>query len=221
MLSLISDFVFYMLFSSLEYFGLFLLTFSVFSLRFEYYWKEIIWLTLGFTLFSYLLVISNLYTYIPIPLIIVAVLTVICKGILGKKYTYCLVIATGSVVLYGFLQAALINLAVYNDVLTYSDTLNAFGMAAYMFQSLCAIISTTIALYIRHYYCGFGFSFYKSSNNRFVFASVFLLVSSSIIYLISLNNQTAIVFIISVVALIVSSVIIIYFCKKQDETEYS
>lgn len=216
------NFVGYMIFSGFEYLALFFLIFSFFNLSLNHYIKEITFSVLTITLVSYLLVILNVYQYVPLPLIIVPVLIVIMVKVFKMKVAYSTVTIAGSVVFYGILQVGIAYLSTNAGFIEASQINEAFGVKTYTMQTLCASVASVIGWYIKYSNSGFGFSFRskKKDYKNFVVASVTLIVVSSFAWLSFYLSELTSLVLLSIIVFILSSVIFFYLSYKRDQVEF-
>lgn len=215
------NFLTYMLFSGMEYVALLVLIFSVFSIRLGYYWKEIIVISISTTLLSYLLVIFNIYTYVPIPLLLSIVLSITFKRLFSVRYTYALVISISGLVLYGLIQGLILKLSIWYGILSPDALSDPFAIKSYIFQTAFALLTSSIAIYTILTRGGFGFSFRKKTNRVFIILLCCLFAMSLLTYSAFTITETTSILTISVVALVVSGIITLILSHKQDQIEYS
>jgi|GEM_PF-6500948 len=209
----------YMFFSSLEYLAFILLVFSVFTFRPERYMLIITLLTILTTILSYFMTITDLYKIIPIPIIVAPILAFVLNRIFHDKYTYCLVATIGGLVIYGLIQGIVIKLA--NSVNLPIDINDPYGLTTYFIQSICAVIGISVSVYTCFTHSGFGFSFYRLSNRRFVLLSVCMLLICSIAYVTSVNVHSSTTFMTAICAMIIGTLIIMFLSYQQDQIEFS
>lgn len=215
------NFLSYMIFSGLEYLALLLLMFSVFSVRLNYYKREIIIVSTSATLISYLLIIFNIYKYAPIPLILAIVLSFVFRHLFSVRYTYALIVSLGGLLLYGLLQGAIVKLSVIYGILSPDAINNPFAIKSYILQAACSLLVSTISIYTILTRGGFGFTFRKKTNRLFVISLCCLFALSLLTYSAFTFTETTGILTISVVALIVSGVSVLVLSRKQDNIEYS
>lgn len=211
----------YMCFSSMEYLALVVLMFSVFSFRFSQYRLLILSLTLGSTLLSYILTITKLYMIIPTPIILIPLIAWLLSRLFNDKYSYCIVATIGSSVIYGLIQITVIKLFISAGFITYADTSNPYGFHTYTIQATCGFIGGVIALYIRSTHSGFGFSFYKTINRKFIIVSIFSIIVCAISYSLTIHTNWSTAFVLTLLAMIMAAVYLVVLSHQQDKLEFS
>ncbi|MFD0587712.1 hypothetical protein ACFQZE_06835 [Paenibacillus sp. GCM10027627] len=221
------NFTGYMIFSSLEYFSIFFLIFSFFRLYPENYKKEIAYLTFGSTFFSYILVLLKIHNYIPLPLLIMPVVIYILKKILDRKLRYAIISTVSGFIFFLSVQFIVISISIFFDISTTKTIHEPFILSSYFHQLIGSIITICIALFIKIFNGGYGFTFKKklsSSKSR-----LFLIVTLTLGLLSIINFTTFLLTesssisgtILIATASLISVLIITYFSNKMDNIEYS
>jgi hypothetical protein len=216
------NFLNYMLFSSIEYFGIFFLMLSVYRLNIVNYKKEIFFIVFLFTLSSYYLTIYGIYKIVPIPVIFLPFFTAIFVIIFKRKFWHSVIITIAGTVFYGALQTGIISLGIFLKVTNINDLDITFAVKTYVSQTISAVSAATIGCYIRIIKGGFGFSFRtkRTKNKTFIFVTIasIMIISTSLYLFYAVKNE--IFFSISVLAFFSTSIAIAYFSFKTDKVEF-
>lgn len=221
MITYVTDFLGYMIFSSLEYFAIYFLICSLFSLYPYQYKKELVILTGSTTLISYLLVVSQIYNVIPAPFISIPTIWLLLKLTLKQRWTFTFVISTIGFILSGLIQTAIIGIFMNLDYINSSNLADSFTHKTYFLQTINAITICAIALVIGLTKSGFGFSFRKGSSRGFIFISIVLLCAVGLSFdALYLHKNSNAVFLLFGGVILASSLILYYFSYKRDNFEY-
>lgn len=209
------NFVLYNIFSGLEFLSVFLLAFSMFNVDYKYYIKETMIATVSLTLFSYLLVITNTYKIIPMPLFITGFIFLIIKFLFKRKTKYALVVSMGVSLAYGIIQVGIVNLSVAFGYISDTDINNPFLYKIYILQFICAMIAFTTSLFLKNTNGGFGFELRGSNDTSFVLTVFLVFFTSSILshYLLS--------YVTLFVSVLMSSLIFIVLAFRRENEEFT
>jgi hypothetical protein len=215
-----SDFFGYMLFSGFEYCGIVFLMLSLFNFKIFYYKKEFLISVSLITFITYFITIWNsTFVMVFMSPILIFSLVYFFKENIGKSV---IVVLSGSVI-YGAMQFGILKFAIYLDYLSISDLGNAFAIKSYVMQTLSSTIAITIAIYLRIFNGGFGFSL-KSKNKPYkIFLSVTVasfLLCALCFFAFNTTSKNSL-FNISGVLLVVTSVLVLFLSYKRDSAEYS
>jgi hypothetical protein len=215
-----SDFFGYMLFSGFEYCGIVFLILSLFNCKIFYYKKEFLISVSLITFITYFITVWNSnFVMVSMPLILIFSLVYFFKENIGKSV---IVVLSGSVI-YGAMQFGIVKFAIYLDYLDISDLGNAFAIKSYVMQTLSSTIAITVAIYLRIFNGGFGFSL-KSKNKPYkIFLSVTIasfLLCALCFFAFNTSSKNSL-FNISGVLLVVTSVLVLFLSYKRDSAEYS
>ena len=215
------NFLGFMFFSSLEFFTLMMIILSVFSIDVRYYKKEILLTTITMTLLSYLLTALNLYKVFPLPLIEIPALILLLRYSFQQKWRRSIIAVIGGFFFFGVIEYAISTLAVYMNYVTFSDMQEAFTLKGYVMESVFSVIGTSIAIYIKTFNGGFGFTFRKDKYKTFIYTSIgsMLLVLLNSYALIATESLS--IFITLLITMIFASIIVFYFSYKRDVYEFS
>lgn len=219
---MLSNFLGYSVFSTLEYMGIFYMTFTLFSLYPKYHIKKLVISSLVISIFSYLCIVLNIYNYVPVPILTVLTMFFITHSIVGKKISYSFSVAGG-----GFLTAALVQLTVTglflnNGFLNIERLSDSFSLKTYTVQSLNILIFFSMALISHFLNVRFGYSFRKGKKyKKFValtFSMLFIFVVVFTIFsFINANENT---YLLMFIVIVISVIIFLYLSHKQDEHEF-
>lgn len=217
------NFLGYMLFSSFEYCGIFLFILSVFTFDLRKFKIEFSLVVFSITLFSYFLVVLNLQNVIPLPLIMIPCMIFMTYKVFKQKLSWTLVAVIGGTAIYGLMQFLISMYAIHLGYLNLNDLSVAFAIKSYVMQTLSAVIAISIAIYIRIFNGGFGFSL-RAKKKKYK-ALIYTFVISWITYCLAFLafNMTKNISILTTygITLIATSLVIIYLSHKRDQIEYS
>jgi hypothetical protein len=215
------DFLKFNLFSILELVALLLLICSVFNINVKYYKTEIIVCALAIGLLSYLLVIFGVHKVIPLPVIEIPILILFFKYVFGQKWKWSIFVSIAGFIFLGVLEIGILLLSVQMQYLQMSDVQDAFQTKGYIIQTIASIIIISIAIYVKLFNEGFGFSFRKGKFKLFLYttiAAIILICLTFYAFIISDSYSSLLALFIS---LAISAIIMIYLSIKRDEYEFS
>ncbi|MCM3273074.1 hypothetical protein [Paenibacillus elgii] len=215
------NFLSFMLFSSLEFFALIFLIFSLFTFKLKFYLKEFIFTSIFMTFVSYGFVITNLNDYIVI--LQIPILILLFRFIFKeKKWLYASWIVVSGYISYICIQAMVALLFVFFKFQSVESTMDAFDYTSYTGQLISATIAITIAMYINVYGQSFGFTFRITRKNPiyYLLSILSIIVAGISYYIFSIQQNFALIILFASVIIILTSVLL-YFSNKQDHEEFS
>jgi hypothetical protein len=217
------DFLGYMIFSGFEYCAIFLFMLSVFTFDLRNYKKEFMIVVFSITFLSYVLVIFNLQNIIPLPLIMIPIMIYVTNKIFKQKLSWTITAVIGGTVIYGAMQFLICMLAINMGYLNTDDLSKAFAVKSYVMQTLSASTAISVAIYIRIFNGGFGFSLRskKKKYKTFLFAFIVSWTIEYFAFLAFNMSKNASVLVIFGITLIFSSLVVIYLSNRRDYIEYS
>jgi hypothetical protein len=214
------DFFGYLLFSGFEYCGVLFLMLSLFNCKVFYYKKEFLYSVIVITIVSYFVTIWNsTYVIVVIPSLMIFFLVYYFKENILKSI---IVVLSGSVV-YAALQYGITSFAIHYGYLSMADLDNTFAIKSYVMQTLSATIAITIAIYLRIFNGGFGFSLRSKQKPYKVFLAATLvsfILSALCLFAFNSSLRNSL-FNIAGVLFVVTSVLVLYLSYKRDSAEYS
>lgn len=222
------DFLGYMLFSSLDFFALYLLGLSLFSLSAASFKRELLYMMSISTLITYVFVIFDFYTFVPSLLITPVILTVLMKLLIvnkvtriKKKWMYSVFVAVSSMLLYSVIQLVIAQLLIHYDFLILEDLGNSFSYKTYVAQTISSLIGIVISNYLIFKRGGFGFIFKSGKYRIYTLLSLVMLFIISFIYQVFESKQDSMLMLTLILALLcTASAIVLYLSYKQDDSEY-
>jgi hypothetical protein len=214
------DFFGYMLFSGFEYCGILFLTLSLFNCKLFYYKKEFLISICLITFVTYFISIWNSnFVMVSMPPILIFCLVYFFKENMGKS----IIMVLSGTVIYGAMQFGIVKFAIYVDYLSISDLGKAFAIKSYVMQTLSAAIASTIAIYLRIFNGGFGFSLKSKNISYKIFLTVTVasfLICALCFYAFNTSLKNSL-FNITGVLFVVTSVLVLFLSHKLDTSEYS
>lgn len=214
------NFLGYIIFSSYEYCGIFLLMLSIFNCDVKENKKEFFVTIFLVTVISYVftLIASQYVVLIITPLLIISV-RYFFKEKIGKSF----IIVLGGSAIYLAIQFGISRLAIHLNYLNINDLTSAFEVKSYVMQTLSSTIAITISIYLRIFHGGFGFSL-KGRNKPyrvFLYTTMWSFMLSIASFLSFSLSKSISLLTITTVMFIVSSVIVIFLSYNRDRIEYT
>jgi hypothetical protein len=193
---------------------------SLFNFKVFYYKKEFVISVSLITFITYFITVWNsTFVMVSMTPILIFSLVYFFKENIGKSV---IVVLSGSVI-YGAMQFGIVKFAIYLNYISIADLGNAFAIKSYVMQTLSSTIAITIAIYLRIFNGGFGFSL-KSKNKPYkIFLSVTVasfLLCALCFFAFNTSSKNSL-FNISGVLLVVTSVLVLFLSYKRDSAEYS
>lgn len=216
------DFLGYMLFSMFDYMSLLFVTFSIFNIDFRRSIKEAAIVSFILVMISYLIIIANLTSIIPIPLVMFGIIIGMLMWIIGvKRWKYSIIVTVGGLLLYLIMQAGTGFTFIYFNVITAEDLNNPFSMNTYIIQTLYSSLSIIIGIYTKIVGNGFGFVLRKGKALSFLLTSIALFSTIFLCWLgYHISKEFSLIIMVSIVA--VTSAAIFYFLShRRDRFEFS
>lgn len=249
MLDHVVHFLGYMLFSSLDFFALYLLCFGLYNIHPFDFKKEIIVVTISSTFISYVFVMIDVYSIVPslliTPIILIIMLRIFVvskmirikdianmkddkqdviklpKVFQSKKWMYSILISIGSSFIYFLITAFIVVLFTKYGFLKESELTNSFSLTTYANQGITSLIGTLIASFLIFRKGGFGFIFKTGRYKLLTFsAAILMIINSFVFFYLSKNSELYLMLTVIIGLVIISTIIVFYMSYQQDNEEY-
>jgi hypothetical protein len=214
------DFLGYLLFSGFEYCGVLLLMLSLFNCKIIYFKKEFLYSVIIITVVTYFITIWNSsFVIVVMPPLLIFFIVYFFKETILKS----IIVVLSGLVVYAALQFGISTFAIHYGYINTSDLDSSFGIKTYVMQTLSGTIAITIAIYLRIFNGGFGFSLKskKKPYKIFLAATLSSFVLSSVCFFAFNASSRNSLFNISGVLFVVAAVLVLYLSHKRDTAEYS
>ncbi|RXZ78071.1 hypothetical protein EBB07_28880 [Paenibacillaceae bacterium] len=218
-------YIYFILFSIIEYFSIFLLGVYLFRIKLNLARvKKILLSSLLLSSFSLILTIFDLTSIAPFLQILIY--TLLLKASLEREWSHATLVSITSYVFYGLIQISLIKILTFAQIVSVSD-IAAFTFKGYLIQLICffIIVATVFTLKITNEGYSFDldepFGLIKKYTKKFILFIIILifLVSTGAFVLYSVEKYNGYVFNLMFTVLLFSTGTLLYFAYKRDLEE--
>lgn len=212
------DLLLFMIFSTIEYCCIFLLTFRLFSFNTKQFSKEIIFTSLCLTVVSYFLRSLNLGI---VDIFIQITLFVLFLRVLFRVHFFYSLVMSYGYIFYVIIQIGLFSALNITHILNYIMSSNS--VSTYIIQTLTVLVAGLISLFLKK--TDFRFSFVPTSLNvkiqykgrnlyllALMIIEIFFLVGSFYYYV---NNFNHYFFLIALIFFILAGIVLYLLNKKE------
>ncbi|QGQ97902.1 hypothetical protein EHS13_24945 [Paenibacillus psychroresistens] len=193
---------------------------SLFNCKILHFKKEFLYSVIIITVVTYFITVWNsTFVIVVMPPLLIFFLVFFFKESIIKS----IIVVLSGLVVYASMQFGISTLAMHYGYLEMSDLDNSFGIKTYVMQTLSGTIAITIAIYLRIFNGGFGFSLKSKKKPYKIFLSATLVsfVLCSVSFIAFNTSSRNSLFNISGVLFVFAAVLVLYLSYKRDTAEYS
>lgn len=216
-----TNFFLYYFFGSIEYLGIIALTFTLFKYKMRNYKLPILYLLFALVTMSYVLVIFNLFRFIPIPFISIIIITLFFRFFMDCKWLLSLLISVGGNVLFAVIQIILVAISIQTTYVKSDELQITFSTKSYLMQVICSSIVFLMCYYINWYNQGFGLTLRKTEKlYKSILPSFVSLLTTFLLFYIYILTDNIIVFALFGIVTIITIVALIIFLRKRGKMDF-